>query len=196
MCNGISEKASTGCAEAFRTSVATGSMRYLSASQVWSRERTAGYENGKCNLYIPGVAKGDWPKYEDHYDAGKTMPAADTRPDIRVGMLVSVYADRIVFAKREFESGLPLDDDWVVELPLKQSSFKERAKLSAPPEFPQGAKLSAVRKMTNTRGSKRIASKSAAARLRFQRADRCDAALHTFTLEFSKHLLVLLLDIS
>ena len=72
MCNGISEKASTGCAEAFRTSVATGSMRYLSASQVWSRERTAGYENGKCNLYIPGVAKGDWPKYEDHYEAGGT----------------------------------------------------------------------------------------------------------------------------
>ena len=142
------------------TSVATGSMRYLAASQVWSREHTAGYENGTCNYYIPGVPRDDWRRYEARYDAGKTMPATDKIHGIRVGMLVSVYADRMVFSKREFESGLPLDDDWVVALPAKPQTFEKRGAESEPPRFPDGAKVVAVRTTAQTRGTKRIARKS------------------------------------
>ena len=146
------------------TSVATGSLRYLAASQVWSRERTAGYENGTCNLYLPGVGKSDWPKFEDRFDAGKTMAAtANKIPGIRVGMLVSVYDDRMVFTKREFESGLPLDVDWVMELPAKPQTFDLRAAESKPPQFPGGAKLAARRTTAKTRGSKHVARKDVAA---------------------------------
>lgn len=156
------------------TSVATGSMRYLAASQVWSRERTAGYENGVCNYYIPGVPKNDWHRYEARYDAGKTMPAeANKIPAIRVGMLVSVYADRMVFSKREFESGLPLDEDWVVELPARPRSFRSRAEESRPPQFPAGAKLVAERMEAKTRGTRQVARKSVdAVRLAFPAANQ------------------------
>lgn len=89
----------------------------LSASALWNRIHTPGYENGICNYYMPGVEKKDRPAYIAKYDAPKTMPQELVRPDICVGQLVSVYGDRIEFAKREFVSGLPLGDDWVVALP-------------------------------------------------------------------------------
>ena len=136
------------------TSVATGSLRYLSASVVWSFARTAGYENGHCNYYLPGVKRGDRPKYSAKYDAPKRMPKETSRPDIRVGQIVSVYDDRIVFEKREFVSGLSLGEDWVIERPAKPLSFAARAASSRPAEFPSGAELKVVRTKAKTRGFK------------------------------------------
>lgn len=137
------------------TSVATGSLRMLSASALWNRIHTPGYENGICNYYMPGVEKKDRPAYIAKYDAPKTMPQELVRPEIRVGQLVSVYGDRIEFAKREFVSGLPLGDDWVVALPAREMSFAALAKTAKPAEFPNDAKLVVKCAEAKTRGMKK-----------------------------------------
>jgi len=134
------------------TSVATGSLRYLSAHAVWNFERDAGYENGNCNVYGPGVSRDDRAKFWCRYDAPKMMPSQLSRHDIRVGLVVSVYDDRIAFARREFIGGLSLGDDWVVERPARPCSFAARAAKSRPAEFPAGAGLKAVRTTAKTRG--------------------------------------------
>ena len=83
------------------TSVATGSLRYLSADAVWSFERTAGYENGRSNVYLPGgVRREDRTAIYAAYDSPKMMAVETNRPDIRVGQIVSVYDDRVEFSKR------------------------------------------------------------------------------------------------
>ena len=129
------------------TSVATGSLRYLAAGALWNLERTAGYENGTSNVYLPGgVRREDRPAFYAAYDAPKMMPVETNRPDIRVGQVVSVYADRVKFAKREFVSGLQLADDWIVELPAKPRSFVSLARAAKPAEFPSGAALSVARR--------------------------------------------------
>ena len=139
------------------TSVATGSLRYLAAGAVWNRAHTAGYENGSCNFYLPGVERKDRQNYSVRYDAPKLMPVETNHMDIRVGQVVSVYEDRVEFAKREFESGLSLGEDWIVELPAKPRAFRDRAKSSSPAEFPDGAALKVSRTTATSRGFKRSA---------------------------------------
>ena len=134
------------------TSVATGSLRYLCSNSIWANFYTKGYENGRCNYYLPGVKRSDRPSYTAKYDAPKTMPIETTCPDIRVGQLVSVYEDRIVFAKREFLSGLEIGEDWVVELPARERSFSVIGAAAKPAEFPGDAQLSVARKTATTRG--------------------------------------------
>ncbi len=82
------------------------------------------------------------------------MPSELSRYDIRVGQLVSVYDDRIVFEKREFVSGLSIGDDWVVERPAKPRSFASLASAARPAEFPVGSELKVVRTTAKTRGLK------------------------------------------
>ncbi len=137
------------------TSVATGSLRYLAAGAVWNRAHTAGYENGVCNYYNPGISRSDRISYSAKYDAPKMMASDTNHSDIRVGQVVSVYDDRVEFAKREFVSGLPVGDDWIVELPAKPRTFRERAASARPAEFPQGASLAVKRTTAATRGLKR-----------------------------------------
>jgi predicted phosphodiesterase len=137
------------------TSVATGSLRYLSAGAVYNRTNVAGYENGGCDVYAPNVRRSDRGVYYARYNATKSMVNEAFQPDIRVGQIVSVYDDRIEFEKREFVSGMKLCDDWVVELPAKAKSFEARAKSAMPAEFPSGAKLSAVLTSAKSRGLKR-----------------------------------------
>ena len=137
------------------TSVATGSLRYLSAGAVYNRTNVAGYENGGCDVYAPNVRRSDRGVYYARYDAPKSMGNEATRPDIRVGQIVSVYDDRIEFEKREFVSGMKLSEDWVVELPAKTKSFASRAASAPRAEFPAGAKLDAVLTSAETRGLKR-----------------------------------------
>lgn len=134
------------------TSVATGSLRYLYGASEWNMRHTEGYENDVCNVYLPNLVPGGKEVLRAMYDAPKMMRPELTRPDIRVGQLVSVYDDRIVFAKREFVSGLQLGEDWVVERPAKPCSFAVRAKTSKPAEFPAGAVLSIARVTAKTRG--------------------------------------------
>ena len=137
------------------TSVATGSLRYLSASAVYNRSDVAGYENGGCDVYAPNVRRSDRGVYYARYNAPKSMANEASCPDIRVGQIVSVFDDRIEFEKREFVSGMKLSEDWVVELPAKAKSFAARAKSAKPAEFPAGAKLDVVRTSAKTRGVKR-----------------------------------------
>ena len=138
------------------TSVATGSLRYLAAGALWNLERTGGYENGRCNVYLQGgVRREDRSAFYVAYDSPKTMEEETNRADIRVGQVVSVYEDRVAFAKREFVSGQQLADDWIVELPAKPRSFVSFAREAKPAEFPSGAVLSAVRTTAATRGLKR-----------------------------------------
>ena len=134
------------------TSVATGSLRYLSAGALWNRIRTNGYENGGCNFYLPGVVRADRPKYIAKYDAPKMMPVETSCFDIRVGQLVSVYEDRIEFAKREFVSGLDIGAPWIVERPARPRAMHSFAKEAVPAQFPAGATLTAVRTKAATRG--------------------------------------------
>jgi predicted phosphodiesterase len=137
------------------TSVATGSLRYLSANSIFNRADVAGYENGGCDVYAPNVNRADRGIYYARYNAPKSMSVEATCRDIRVGQIVSVYDDRIEFEKREFLSGMKLSEDWVVELPAKAKSFAVRAKSAKTAEFPAGAKISAVRTSAKTRGLKR-----------------------------------------
>ena len=134
------------------TSVATGSLRYLYGGSEWNMVHTEGYENGACNVYIPGLVAGGKQTLSAMYDAQKMMSSELSRYDIRVGQLVSVYDDRIVFEKREFVSGLGLGEDWVVERPAKPRSFYVRAREQKPAEFPVGAELSVGRTTAKTRG--------------------------------------------
>ena len=43
--------------------------------------------------------------------------------ECRQGQLVTVYEDRIVLSRREFEADVPLGDDLVVRLPPRSSGF-------------------------------------------------------------------------
>ena len=139
------------------TSVATGSLRYLSAAAVWNQTNMAGYENGSCNHHFPGLAKKDRALFSAIYDAPKMMPPVTSRSDIRVGLTVSVHEDRVELDRREFISGLSLGNPWIVERPAKPRTFMSLAREAKPAEFPAGAKLLAVRTTAATRGLKRDA---------------------------------------
>ena len=119
------------------TSIGTSSLRYTG---ITSQALAQGFENG-------GAGE------PSRYNPYKVMSAIRTF-DGRQGLLVSVYDDCIVYARRDFMYGAPLGDDWVMPLPAAESkpfAFAERAKKMAAPEFPAGAKVS-VRK---TRGKNR-----------------------------------------
>jgi hypothetical protein len=138
------------------TSVATGSLRNVSASSLWNRVRTAGYENGICNYYLHGVERKDRTAYISKYDAPKLMAVEAFREDVQSGLIVSVYQGRLQIARRDFASGLPLGENWMVELPAKPRPFSARAKAARRAEFPSGAVLSAVFGRAATRGMERL----------------------------------------
>ena len=127
----------------------------MSANSIWNRIRTAGYENGICNYYLPGVERKDRTAYIAKYDAPKLMPVEAYREDVQSGLLVSVYHDRMEMERRDFASGLSLGEDWIVELPAEPRPFAIRAKASRRAEFPSGAELSAVFGKATTRGMER-----------------------------------------
>lgn len=63
----------------------------------------------------------------------------------RQGMLVSVYDDRIVLARRDFLHDESLGDDWVIPLPCGQKKpydFAARKAAGIPPKFGRFARLS------------------------------------------------------
>ena len=75
----------------------------------------------------------------------------------RQGQLVRVYADRVVFSRREFVTGAALGDDLVMPLPAaekKPFAFPPRAAKAVAPEFPAGATLT-VRRTKGTLRDKR-----------------------------------------
>ena len=79
------------------------------------------------------------------------------RMDCRQGQLVRVYADRIVFSRREFIKGVPLGEDLVMPLPAAENrpfEFNGRAAKAKAPEFPDDATLSVRRTKGRIRGTK------------------------------------------
>lgn len=71
----------------------------------------------------------------------KAMPELGTQ-DCRQGLLMDVYDDRIVLARREFVTGLPLGPDWVIPLSAERP-FEPSARAAAfdAPAFPVDAKV-------------------------------------------------------
>jgi predicted phosphodiesterase len=57
------------------------------------------------------------------------------------GQLMTVYDDRLVLERRDFENDLPAGPDWIVPLPARPETFAARAKKCAAPEFPAGANV-------------------------------------------------------
>lgn len=69
------------------------------------------------------------------------MPAL-TCLDGHHGQVMTVFPDRIVLERRDFENDLPAAPDWVVPLPLAAATFAERSQKAPVPEFEAGAKVS------------------------------------------------------
>jgi predicted phosphodiesterase len=123
------------------TSLGTSSLRYTGFT---SRSLPQGFENASA-------------AQKEKYDPYKVMKKFNTH-DGRQGMLVSVYDDRIVFARREFVYDTSLGEDWVLPLPAAESkpfAFAEHAKKVGVPEFEVGAKLSVKKLKDKNRGYNR-----------------------------------------
>ena len=74
--------------------------------------------------------------------------------DARQGQIVSVFADRMVFSRREFSAGLQLGEDVVMPLPVAEHHVFEplrRRKTSPVPQFREGAKCIITKEMGTLR---------------------------------------------
>ena len=86
----------------------------------------------------------------------KVMPVID-RYAGKQGQLVRVYSDRIVFARRDFITDLPLTDDLVMPLPAAESkpfAFATRQAAAKAPRFASDAKLAIRACEAKPRGGK------------------------------------------
>ena len=131
------------------TSLGTASLRYTSIYQVTPLDK-----NGYVNRMAPKP-------FHAQIDPHKLMPAINTYYN-RQGMLVSVYSDYVVFARREFMTDQFLGPDWVMPLPNAEPrpfSIASRAAKSPAPAFPSGAQLSIKRLAAKPRGGKGVPKK-------------------------------------
>ena len=127
------------------TSVGCASLRNVSLMLPGTLSPAAGFENYKTPK-----------KVFNECDPVKAMKLV-SRMDCRQGQFVSVFQDRVVFARREFVTGAPLADDLVMPLPASESrpfEFKGRAANAKPPAFPSGTALSVRRTKGKVRGVK------------------------------------------
>ena len=104
------------------TSVGTGSLRYLIPF------------GGRENSRIFGAK-----------DIGTQQMPFLKCADGHHGQLMTVYDDRLVLERRDFENDLPAGPDWIVPLPARAETFAARAEKSAVPEFPHGATVKVTR---------------------------------------------------
>ena len=107
---------------------------------IWQGAYTALNAGSLRYVSTPSGRENSGPKRNSGF---KAMPHLKPN-DCRQGMLMDVYDDRIVFARREFVSGgEPLGPDWVVPLAgtKRPYEYSPRAAASKAPEFPEGAKV-------------------------------------------------------
>lgn len=72
--------------------------------------------------------------------------------DGKNGLLVSVYDDCLVLARRDFQYDLPVGADWVIPWPRDNSfAFAPRAARASVPEFPVGAAVTITKGRGKTR---------------------------------------------
>lgn len=115
------------------TALGTASLRYLSVSSYRNTQFPRGYENGRANKRTVALSDAD---------DMKLMVNENNQTNRREGYLVSVYADEIVFARREFISGMPVGEDWVMPLDgSRPFALSARLAKGVAPEFQDGAKL-------------------------------------------------------
>lgn len=113
-----------------------------------------GYENART----PGMRKTDPPKVQEAGKARDALKAMGMYPGMSAshhGMLLRVYADRIVIERREFTHDRPVGDDWVIPLPSKDNKPLANAVREAAakaPEFPANAALEILSSKGRTRG--------------------------------------------
>ena len=119
------------------------------------------YTGGECGDSYPYWRENDNSGEKASVDnAKKIMTRLYTR-DGHQGLLVRVYDDCIVFARRDFESMSKLAEDWVVPLPAKDPmpfTFESRIGGSVAPQFPAGATLAARITTGKNRGGGNVKS--------------------------------------
>ena len=113
----------------------------------------------KLLSYLRGIRKFDSMEHlkeQINLDAQKAMTIPD-RMNCRQGQFVRVYADRVVFSRREFVTDATLCDDLVMPLPAAESrpfAFESRAAKAAAPTFAADAKLAVRKTKGKLRGGK------------------------------------------
>ena len=108
----------------------------------------AGYENYKA------------PRGKETLDALKTTSSI-CKLDSKQGQLVRVYADHIVFSRRDFVNDTALTDDQVMPLPSaerKPFAFEPRRKVARKPRFASGAELMITTVAAKCRGAEETVS--------------------------------------
>lgn len=147
------------------TSVGTATLRYVGTGGQYC-ELPAGYENYRT------------PKGDTVADALKVMGCFN-RLEGKQGQLVRVYADRVVFSRRDFVNDVPLTDDLVMPLPAAESkpfAFAERSAASKAPQFKAEAKLVFSTVEAKPRGAKKKAPKKRCLQIELPPADAEPAA--------------------
>lgn len=100
-----------------------------------------------------------WGAHDKAINAAKVNPRIEGAS--RQGMLVSVYQDRMVLARRDFRSDLSLGPDWVLPFPAVSSqkpyAFNVRRKKMRAPQFAADAAVAVARAEGQTRGGEKKA---------------------------------------
>ncbi len=118
-------------------------------------------------IWLPGgLENARTPKGKDYaaQNGIKAMPITELM-NCRQGQLVRVYADHVVFSRREFVTGAQIGDDLVMPLPAaekKPFAFAPRAAKAVAPEFPTDAKLAVRRTTGPLRATKKKGGKKTA----------------------------------
>ena len=105
-------------------------------------------------------------------------------------MIARVYGDRIVFERRDFESGDRLGDDWIMPLSVAEPppfAFEPRAAASIAPQFPAGAALAVRMTKGTNRGDGSVKSgERRVLEVTIPAANRADAGrLFDYSIEIS-----------
>lgn len=138
------------------TSVGTGSLKYLIPF------------GGRENSRIFGAK-----------DIGtQQMPHLSCK-DGHHGQVMTVYDDRIVLERRDFENDLPAGPDWVVPLPAHAETFSARADKAAVPEFARGAAV----KIARIKGENRAKKKTEQIAVTFPNVTGLDGGARAFDFE-------------
>lgn len=123
------------------TSIGAASLRYCGNTN--DEFAPEGFENGEA------VGRN-----RKELNAAKMTPGFPIDHSSQQGLLVSVYDDCIVYAKRDFTNGLPIGEDWVQPLPSAEPrpfAFAEHARKFAAPQFAADAKLTVKRTTAKNR---------------------------------------------
>jgi len=99
---------------------------------------------GRARLQPPALMYGSDHPYPKPGDLKVPRETEPTMQDGRAGMLIDLYADRMLIQRRSFYFDEPIGPDWVVPLPAKAGGLFDpavRAKAFDAPQFSSGARV-------------------------------------------------------